>query len=340
MCQTILDNASFYRTHASVKRETAINGFALFPNIEKLVSLDAKSVQVSCVNRLFNGYGFHNDAGGMEFYSDASKQCFIDSMDEVISQLRSQLSETKTKLVAEQYIFNEGSGHINEWTDELFHHSEELSRLNTDLLLLAEKGKSGAIEDSLREHQRNVLLKKIPKMRSKVYSVKRKINAYKSSYRKILRLNALIVEMENDITDKENIKSTFSTFTVEKNGITSFPFVANRKQKTVCVFANVLDYCSYLFMINEGGFNELPKSCDCIVMNDPENFMKMLVSVDTYDYIFCFFPNTILYKSIEETIIQRDAPRAVSMGRYFNGFASLYTYMSSLSNEYHVVENN
>ena len=333
MYMPITANPGFHRSHATIKGETAANKTISFPMMKRSIPLTAKNVQVSCMNRIYTGFGFRNDNGGMEFYSEDSKTLLAENTEEMIELLRSYMSDLKTKLSDVQTIYLEGSMHIEEWKADQQKKEKELSRLNGDLQQLIEQGKAGAIGETERERQRYLLRKEINDAKSKVAEIERKIKSFNTSYYKMLQLESLIGELESDITDKEKQKSTLSTFTVEKNGILTFPMANNRRQKSVCVFANILDYLSYIVMIYETGYDKLPKNCDCIVMNDPVNFMKMLVSVDTYDYIFCFFPDTILHKSLEETIIQRDAPRAVSMGRYFCGNTSLYDYLMSFGDD-------
>lgn len=331
MCMPTTAQAGFYRSHATIKDETAANSTFSFPKLKHRIPMTVKNVQVSCMNRLYTGFGFRNDSGGMEFYSEESKQRLAESTDEAIVMLRSQMSELESLLADAQTIYYDGLEHIDEWKDNLHMKESELSCLKDDLQQLIEQGKAGIIEETERERQRYILRKDISDMKSKIAKIKRKIDTFNSSYFKMSHLESLVGELESEIVDKEKQKSTLSTFTVEKNGILTFPMVNNRRQKAVCVFANILDYLSYVVMVFETGYDNFPKNCDCIVMNNPVNFMKMLVSVDTYDYIFCFFPDTILYKSLEETIIQRDAPRAVSMGRYFCGNISLYDYLMSFA---------
>ena len=322
-------NTGFYRCHATVKNETVVNSSFSFPRLMRRIPMEAKNVQVSCMNRIYTGFGFRNDNGGMEFYSEDSKKSLAETTEKMIVALRSQLSDLKALLNGEQTIYSEGLKHIDEWKAGLQSKEEDLSRLNDDLQQLIEQGKVGAIEETERERQRYILRKEITEAKSVLKKIKCKIEKYDASYCKMLQLEALVSELEVDIADKEKQKSISSTFTVEKNGILTFPLQANRKQKAVCVFANILDYLSYVVIVYETSYNEFPKNCDCIVLNDSANFMKMLVSVDTYDYIFCFFPDTILHKCLEETIIQRDAPRAVSMGRHFCGRISLYDFLMS-----------
>ena len=318
----------FYRSHATVKSETAANSSFSFPKLKNL-PLSAKFVQVSCMNRLYTGFGFRNDYGGMEFYSEDSKQRLAETTEEKIEQLRSRLLDLRKKLLVAQTTYHDGTEHIDEWTADLQAKEAELLRLNSDLQNLIEQGKAGLIEEAEREHQRYILRKDITATKSQIVQIKHKIDSFKKSYYRMSQLESLVTELEIDMADKEKQKATLSTFTVEKNGILTFQLVNNRRQKAVCVFANILDYLSYVVMVYETGYAEFPRNCDCIVMNAPTNFMKMLVSVDTYDSIFCYFPDTILHKSLEETIIQRDAPRAISMGHHFHGHTSLYDYLMS-----------
>lgn len=321
-------NTGFYRSHATVKGEDVSTSFS-FPRLKHRVPMAVKNIQVSCMNRLYTGFGFRNDNGGMEFYSEDSRKLLAETAEVTIVVLRSRLSVVKCLLDEQQAIHNEGLEHVDEWNANLQEKEEALSCLNDDLQQLIAQGKAGVIDKSERERQRYILRKEITEAKSVLKKIKCKIEKYNASYCKMLQLESLASELDTAIVDKEKQKSTLSTFTVEKNGILTIPLVSNRKQKAVCVFANILDYLSYFVIVSETDCNEFPKNCDCIILNDPVNFMKMLVSVDTYDYIFCFFPDTILYKSLEETIIQRDAPRAVSMGRHFPGNISLYDYLMS-----------
>ena len=209
MCMPTTANPGFYRSHATVKGETAANSTLSFPKLRHRVPLAAKNVQVSCMNRIYTGFGFRNDNGGMEFYSEDSKQCLAETTEELIEQLRSHLSDLKTKLSEEQTIYDEGSEHIDEWTTDLHAKEAEFSRLNADLQQLIEQGKAGVIEETERERQRYILRKDITEMKSKVAQVKSKIDTYKASYCKMSQLESLIGELESEIADKEKQKTTY-----------------------------------------------------------------------------------------------------------------------------------
>lgn len=333
MSLPITNNPCRYLTHVTVKGESAAHSLSTFPKLRHCVPMKAKDVQVLFINRIYSGFGFRNDNGGMEFFSEASRQYLSECSEKSIEPLRCHLSQLTNKLSDEQAIYDEGLEHIDEWSFDLQCQKEELSRLNDALCKLIKQGKAGVIEKTERERQRRFLRISIYEVKSKVSQVQQKIDNFHASYYKVAQLVALVGELESEIADKEKQKSAFLTLTVEKNGILSFPMVNNRRQKAVCVFANILDYLSYVVMAYETGYDNFPRNCDCIVMNDPSNFMKMLVSVDTYDSIFCFFPDTILHKSLEETIIHRDAPRAVSISKSFGGHTTLYDYLVSLGDD-------
>ena len=319
-------NIGLYRSPATEKKETVADSLSFSNYIPQTL----KNVQVACLNKVYNGVGFRNDNGGFEFFSQASKHHLAEIAEKEIVTLYTQLFDIKKELYAQQKMFNEGSNHISDWITELHEQEDELARLKCEQKKIIEQGKAGTIDKKERERQRYLLRISINKTMSNLAKIKDNIDSYRLCEKKIMQLESLVEEMEIDISDKEKQKSNVSTFTVQKNGIITFPMVLKKKQNNVCVFANIMDYISYIVMVYEVGYSNFPKQCDCIVMNSPANFMQMLIHVDTYDHIFCFMPDTFLYKSLEKTIIQRELPRAESMEKYYTGYSSLYDFVMSL----------
>lgn len=329
----------FNKSCAIVKGEDSASITMPFSKFGYCVPAAVKSVQVSCMNRIYDGFGIRNDRGGMEFFCEASKDYIEEPLANTITQLQDKLDRFQAQLSNEQVAYEEGLEDIHGWAADLQLKEENLSLFTDNLQQLIEQGKADTIEETERERRRYALRRKIYGITTQIEKYKERSVRFHTCHRKISHIETLIAELESFICDMKRQRSILSTFTIGKSDILTFSLVDNRRQKSVCVFANILDYLSYIALTCEADHSELPKNCDCIVLNAPVNFMKMLVSVDVYDDIFCFFPDTILYKTLEATVIQRDAPRAHSMSSFFSGSTSLYNYLMRRDDKIQTIKN-
>ena len=80
-------------------------------------------------------------------------------------------------------------------------------------------------------------------------------------------------------------------FTVSKRGITIVPFVEGHISRICCLFVDLLDYLSYLTLIERHG-HPMPDG-DCIIMGGPFNFMDLLPEISSYHCVYCYFPLTV-----------------------------------------------
>ena len=111
-------------------------------------------------------------------------------------------------------------------------------------------------------------------------------------------------------------------FTVREPGVLTVPVYRNGKTSACCLFADILDYLSYLSLASSAG-SHLPRGCDAIIMNDFRNFASMVVDSDEYAYVHCLFPQDAAGRTMEKTILRRN-DRAHSSVRNYRGFTSLY----------------
>lgn len=94
-----------------------------------------------------------------------------------------------------------------------------------------------------------------------------------------------------------------------------------------CLFADMLDYLSYLTLLGEPEGEKLPRNCDCFVMNDVNNFIAIMLDTISYDHVYCLFPNTDTGKTMEKTIISKNQSRAIAESELYNNYESLHEYV-------------
>lgn len=97
-----------------------------------------------------------------------------------------------------------------------------------------------------------------------------------------------------------------------------------------CLFADVLDYLSYLTLLGEPEGEKLPRNCDCFVMNDVNNFIAIMLDTVSYDRVHCLFPNTDTGKTMEKTIIGTNQSRATTEARLYHNYESLHEFVKTI----------
>lgn len=287
-----------------------------------------KDVQVSILNRIFKGVAFYNDNGGMEFYSKSSQAYMLSHIEEDVASLRSQLDNYQKRRIRLEIIIGEKEEHLEEWRAAVHGLEQHLESMQQEMNELIARGKQGLIDAEEREHRRHVLHRQINTTKGKIKKVTKQLSDYEACCFQYALLDSLISEAECKIAAKEKSMSALSTITVEKPGLLTFFNVVGMRSSGCCVFFSTLDYLAYIHLLKHAGRNELPRKCDCIVLNNPKNLWQLLLSVDTYDSIYCFFPDTNVGNVLQSTIIQRDSPRAVGMVRHYAGKTTLAEYVT------------
>lgn len=285
-----------------------------------------KDVQVTCMNKLYTGIGFPNDSGGMEFFSDSCRLRDPSRHEDDLVSLHGQLESMERELgrLSEDQILN--AGHITEWQEALSRKEEESRQAADDLDHFVAQAKQGEIDEKEKARVLGLLKNELRVVTKERDKIARKVNAYFEGKSRSWFLAMCIMEMKQKIKEKDLSLSSFSTFTAGQPGLLTFPLVKGVKCKSCCLFADVLDYLAYICLSGKTRKDDIPRNCDSIVLNDPRNFLKMLISCDIYDHIYCFFPDTVTGKTMEKTILRRFDPRAVSMSYLYESQVTLYEY--------------
>jgi len=91
-------------------------------------------------------------------------------------------------------------------------------------------------------------------------------------------------------------------FTVRKSAITFLPRVAGSRSSCCCLFADFMDYLSYLTLIDRRV--ALFPEGDTVIMGNVQNFHDMLLESKPYYKVACFFPSSqagqVMFHTVKE----------------------------------------
>ncbi len=285
-----------------------------------------KKVEITSMNRIYSGIGIRNDNGGLEFISDEYRQRHASSAEDILSDLRSKLSAMEAEMETVESETARGSRMIDGWQNEYADLQSQLQDVQDSMHHLILQGKKGQLSEEEKTRIRSQLKMENRRIRKKMTSLKVEIDGFRSNTSRLSYLTVALAELNVKIADREKALAIANTFTIDQPGILTFPRIKGFVAKSVCLFSDLFDYLAYVYMSNNPDARELPYFCDNIVMNDPRNFMTMMLNSDGYDHIYCFFPHTYMGKTMERTILERNDPRVVTMSDYYDGYTTLYEY--------------
>ena len=312
---------------AAAKPQYALSGYRVWTPGRRDIPHAVKGVQVTCMNKLYQGIGFRNDNGGLEFYSDDCKKRLASKIEAEIDVLRERLEMAEDELDDIIYNLAMCQEHIGEWRSTFQQLEEEYQQIQEQLECLVLH--TSEVDVSDKGKLRYQLKKDLRLNKTRRAEKKKLIDGYQECFNRKCFLELFIKELHMKIEQKEKDAIASSTLTVEQHGILTLHFLRGTKSKACCVFADVLDYLAYVYLANDNKTAGFPKNCDSVILNDPRNFVKLLLYCDTYDKIYCFLPDTISGKTMEETVIKRHGSRAMSMTQLYNGYVTLFSYSTS-----------
>lgn len=322
--------APFHSNMATPKEQSTLGGScSRLWMILTDIPYTLKGVQVTYLNKLYKGIAFLNDAGGMEFYSPESKSRLANKIITGTDLLRQSLNEVQEELEYTASEIQVGHEHLDDWLSSLHQKEAECRHFHEQLDNLILLAKQGKISQDERETSRFQLLADLRIADRSRRNIKNHIDRYHEKMKKKPFLDIYYDELKAKIRMRERDVIAANTFTVNRSDILSRSYFRGHRSKDCCVFADVLDYLAYRHLTNENQADGFPRSCDCVVLNDPRNFLKLLLRCDVYDHIYCFFPDTIAGKTMEETLIERKGAHAESMTYLYDGYVTLFAYSTS-----------
>lgn len=123
-----------------------------------------------------------------------------------------------------------------------------------------------------------------------------------------------------------------ATVTIDSPGLNVFQHRKGVMSAKCCLFANFLDFIAFRIL---SGMKvcELPKDCDCIVLNHVRNFGDMCLASDQYDQVYCFFPTDISGQTMETTVLSGRDSGGHSYRNLYTDYPSLHDYVTKLKDK-------
>lgn len=289
-----------------------------------------KSVDITCMNRLYQGVGFRNNNGGLEFFSEEYKNQYNDTVSKTLDVLRKEQKNLEEEYENVQFEIARVKGSVDEWQRQYDELESQLQDVAVSMQHLILQGRTGQIAENEKNRIRQQLKNEEKQIKTQIKSVKTEIDGFNNNKTRLAQLKCILPELQAKIAEKEAELPIVSTFTIKQPGLLTFPWVKGIIAKQVNLFADMFDYIAYVFLASNLKDDNLPTLCDNIILNDPRNFTDMMFNSVGYDRIYCFFPHTLSGDTMEKTLLQRiDSQRVISMRDYYKDYPTLYEFVKT-----------
>lgn len=113
--------------------------------------------------------------------------------------------------------------------------------------------------------------------------------------------------------------------TIHSFGILYLPLLDVARTPRCCVFADFMDCMAFLTLC-ERNYMGCSHDSDMIVLNHPRNYRAMLVDLDLYEHVSCYFPQTDYGTVLTREVMVRHSG-AQDMSAIYGGHESLKAYV-------------
>ena len=314
---------------SNIKAEISIDDHVRHRLVRHGLSLQAipegmKSVEVSCLNKVYHGVGLRNDNGGLEYFSEDFSRKAVGSVRHAVESFLRELVSLKHRLSKVEDEISRVGGTIETDTLRFVDVEKQLDGISDRLEALREGYRSGKVND--RQYHRTIynIRREGKQAAGSVRALTARIDSYHQCLRERPVLLLRIEALRGKICEFSAMLKVLPTVSIERSGLLFFPRYEGVRSRQVCLFGNFLDYLAYRTLVSSDGSD--PHGlvlCDAIVMNSPVNFVDMLLDSDLYEGITCFFPATVSGLTMEATVLSRN-PRAESRRDLYEEVGSLY----------------
>lgn len=289
-----------------------------------------KTVEVTCMNRLYSGIGFRNNNGGYEFFSDEFKESHCSSLVKSLDKIRKERESLEEEYKKIQYEIERDKDSLSCWNNEYDELVVQQHKVSESFQHFVRQCKTSHLSDKEKTRIRQQLKGEDSRITRRMKFLKKAISTYHSNKSRSLLLSAILPELQEKIKNKECELTIVNTFTIQQPGLVTFPWIKGIVSKQVNLFYDLFDYLAYVFLSSNDEAVVLPTHCDNIVLNDPHNYIDMLLSCIGYDRIYSYFPHTMLGKIMDKTVHDFiNDVRVKSMSNYYKDYPTLYEYAKS-----------
>lgn len=283
-----------------------------------------KKIEIWYVNKVFKGYGFLNENGGVELYSKIVKEKNRKEKISFLEHLQDRLLESENKIKEIEPVVLKNSKKAQEWEELINSLNKGILICEGDIRNISSLSQRGLITEIERNVRREFVLNEQKREKKKLKEIKTKFDKYKNEKSSLLYLSAIVPEIKAEISELHNSLNMDSFLTINKAGITIVKAKEGKVSNLCCLFCNILDYHAFDYLRKKKMMEDIPGSCDYIIMNDPRNFIDMMECSERYKSVYCFFPNTNMGRVIEKTVINTNNPRYKNKMPLYKDYVSLY----------------
>ncbi len=297
----------------------------IFPFV---VPQDMKMVEISCLNKVYRGFAFSNQNGGLEFYNEDYRRNISASDWNILNEYKREESRLSNEIAAIEKEIRDGDGKMEDETKRLIGMETRLDQAQEEFEQLKEKVRKGQLGMDEINRQRSILMTEINQLSKGIPELEGEIEVFLHKKRLLPFLNLRLRALRIELAERSRNLSVPQTVSIDKQGVSFFPKFEGITTLHVCLFASFIDYLAYKTLCADERLSQrlgLIK-CDCIVMNNPSNFIQMMIDSDGYDVVHCFFPNTISGEVMERSIMSRN-PHGVSETHIYAEVGCLYNYV-------------
>ena len=122
-----------------------------------------------------------------------------------------------------------------------------------------------------------------------------------------------------------NLRNMKCPVTLRRYGITVIPAFRKRQSVNCCLFYSIVDYMAFM-TLQQCCSVELPKDCDSIILNSPNNIISMIVESEDYNKSYAFFHNDNIGNTLVKTLEHRNPGNVVNCGHIYKSFKSLMDF--------------
>lgn len=284
-----------------------------------------KSVEVESLNRIYKGMGIRNVNGGMVFYSDNIHDKRKSTYEESLMSLREQLEQLAHERALTIATIANGRKNIHKWNSLIEEKHHALLSNEAVMRDLISQQRIGLVTEEEKTERRKAIFSDNRRIENEIQRVEQLIKDYDLAINRIRILEQCIIEVDAKFCDKNRECDVMCTTTIDRPGYLIFPLTKDMSSKECILFMEFFDYLSYMHLTGDDDTSTVfPRHCDCYVMNDVRNFISTMLDTEHYDKIYCFFPDTVLGRTMEQTLLQRNPEHVVSGFKYYKGYISLY----------------
>ena len=292
----------------------------------------ARFVEVLCLNKVYKGLGFRNKFGGLEFFNEDYRKQLSEQSSLDLEAYREREAGMRADIEAQEQEITEGNFILEQQNLRFQTLEGQLESTLDELEALKARHRQGEVCSKDAILRRNRLIAESRRLENDITALENDIDVTINKKKQLPYERLVLEELEAKIQEREVSMKAERTITIDQMGISLFPKFKEIPTLECCLFTSFLDYMAYKTICREdiSLMGEEHIICDCIVLNNPSNFIELLLEAAPYDKVHCMFPSTVAGRVMCETMKSCN-PHAVDHYEFYENDVTLYAFVSSFA---------